>query len=116
MTIFTNNIANGLSLSILSYVLLKAAVGKWREIHVSLYGLSIFLFTISLPWPDICYLFNCERNLIHFSLHIVQLFLSYNNAHRDAQKSIKSYFALYDPGYLCETGFLISSRDTACEL
>ncbi len=43
MTIFTNNIANGLSLSILSYVLLKAAVGKWREIHVSLYGLSIFL-------------------------------------------------------------------------
>lgn len=43
MTIFTNNIANGLSLSILSYVLLKVAVGKWREIHVSLFGLSIFL-------------------------------------------------------------------------
>lgn len=43
MTIFTNNIANGLSLSILSYVLLKTAVGKWREIHISLFGLSIFL-------------------------------------------------------------------------
>lgn len=68
------------------------------------------------PWLIFCYLFNCERNLIHFSLTIVQLFLSYNNAHRDAQKAVKSYFALYDPGYLCETGFLISSRDTACEL
>ncbi|MEG1931902.1 MAG: solute carrier family 23 protein, partial [Pygmaiobacter sp.] len=43
MTIFTNNITNGLSLSVLSYVLLKIASGKAREIHVAMYGLSAFL-------------------------------------------------------------------------
>ena len=43
MTIFTNNIANGLSLSVLSYVFLKLAAGKWREIHVAMYGLCSFL-------------------------------------------------------------------------
>ena len=43
MTIFTNNIANGLSLSVLSYVFLKLAAGKWREIHVAMYGLCAFL-------------------------------------------------------------------------
>lgn len=43
MTIFTNNIATGLSLSVLSYMLLKVAAGKGREIHVAMYGLSAFL-------------------------------------------------------------------------
>lgn len=43
MTIFTNNIANGLSLSVLSYVFLKAVSGRWREVHPAMYGLSAFL-------------------------------------------------------------------------
>lgn len=43
MTIFTNNIANGLSLSVLSYVFLKVASGRWRELHPAMYGLSAFL-------------------------------------------------------------------------
>lgn len=43
MTIFTNNIANGLSLSVLSYVLLKVTSGRSREIHPAMYGLSAFL-------------------------------------------------------------------------
>ena len=57
------------------------------------------------PWPDICYLFNCERNLIHFSLHIVQLFLSYNNAHRDAQKAVKAILHCMTRDICVETGF-----------
>ena len=43
MTIFTNNIANGLSLSVLAYVFLKVAAGKGKELHAAMYGLSIFL-------------------------------------------------------------------------
>lgn len=43
MTIFTNNIANGLSLSVLSYVLLKVTSGRYRELHPAMYGLSAFL-------------------------------------------------------------------------
>lgn len=43
MTIFTNNIANGLSLSVLAYVFLKVASGKGKELHAAMYGLSIFL-------------------------------------------------------------------------
>ena len=43
MTIFTYNIASGLSISILSYIILKVAAGKAKEIHVSMYGLSIVL-------------------------------------------------------------------------
>ena len=43
MTIFTNNIANGLSLSVLSYVFLKAVSGRWRAVHPAMYGLSAFL-------------------------------------------------------------------------
>ena len=43
MTIFTNNIANGLSLSVLSYVLLKIASGRWKEPHPAMYGLALFL-------------------------------------------------------------------------
>ena len=43
MTIFTNNLANGLSLSVLSYVFLKAVSGRWREVHPAMYGLSAFL-------------------------------------------------------------------------
>lgn len=43
MTIFTNNIANGLSLSVLSHVLLKLAAGRWRELHAAMYGLTVFL-------------------------------------------------------------------------
>ena len=43
MTIFTNNIANGLTLSVLSYVFLKVASGRWREPHPAMYGLSVFL-------------------------------------------------------------------------
>ena len=43
MTIFTNNIANGLSLSVLSYVILKLASGKRRELHPAMYGLTAFL-------------------------------------------------------------------------
>ena len=43
MTIFTNNIANGLSLSVLSYVLLKLASGRWKEPHPAMYGLALFL-------------------------------------------------------------------------
>lgn len=43
MTIFTNNIANGLSLSVLSYVFLKAAAGRWKEINPAMYGLAAFL-------------------------------------------------------------------------
>ncbi|WP_075968002.1 NCS2 family permease [Murdochiella massiliensis] len=43
MTVFTNNIANGLSLSVLCYVLLKVAAGKAKEVHPAMYGLSAFL-------------------------------------------------------------------------
>lgn len=43
MTIFTNNIANGLSLSVLSHVLLKVTSGRYREVHPAMYGLSTFL-------------------------------------------------------------------------
>ena len=43
MTIFTYNIASGLSISVLSYIILKVAAGKAKEIHVSMYGLSIVL-------------------------------------------------------------------------
>ena len=43
MTIFTNNIANGLSLSVLSYVILKLASGKRRELHPAMYSLAAFL-------------------------------------------------------------------------
>lgn len=43
MTIFTNNIANGLSLSVLSYVVLKLASGKRRELHPAMYSLAAFL-------------------------------------------------------------------------
>lgn len=43
MTIFTNSIATGLSLSVISYVFLKMAAGRAKEIHVAMYGLSIFL-------------------------------------------------------------------------
>ena len=43
MTVFTNNIANGLSLSVLCYVLLKIAAGKRKELHPAMYGLSAFL-------------------------------------------------------------------------
>ena len=43
MTIFTNNIANGLSLSVLSYLLLKIAAGRWKELHPAMYGLTLFL-------------------------------------------------------------------------
>lgn len=43
MTIFANNIATGLSLSVLSYVLLKVAAGRLKEVHVAMYGLSVFL-------------------------------------------------------------------------
>lgn len=43
MTIFTNSIATGLSLSVISYVFLKLAAGRAKEIHVAMYGLCIFL-------------------------------------------------------------------------
>ena len=43
MTIFTNNIANGLSLSVLSYVLLKVTSGRYRDLHPAMYGLTAFL-------------------------------------------------------------------------
>ena len=43
MTIFTNSIATGLSLSVISYVFLKLAAGQAKEIHVAMYGLCIFL-------------------------------------------------------------------------
>ena len=43
MTVFTNNIANGLSLSVLSYVLLKTAAGRAKEMHWAMWGLSAFL-------------------------------------------------------------------------
>lgn len=43
MTIFTNSIATGLSLSVISYVFLKLAAGRAKEIHIAMYGLSIFL-------------------------------------------------------------------------
>lgn len=43
MTIFTNSIAMGLSLSVISYVFLKLAAGRAKEIHVAMYGLCIFL-------------------------------------------------------------------------
>ena len=43
MTIFTNSIATGLSLSVISYVFLKLAAGRVKDIHVAMYGLCIFL-------------------------------------------------------------------------
>lgn len=43
MTIFTNSIATGLSLSVISYVFLKLAAGRAKEIHVAMYGLCVFL-------------------------------------------------------------------------
>lgn len=43
MTIFTNSIATGLSLSVISYVFLKLAAGRAKDIHVAMYGLCIFL-------------------------------------------------------------------------
>lgn len=43
MTIFTNSIATGLSLSVISYVFLKLAADRAKEIHVAMYGLCIFL-------------------------------------------------------------------------
>lgn len=43
MTIFTNSIAMGLSLSVIFYVFLKLAAGRAKEIHVAMYGLCIFL-------------------------------------------------------------------------
>lgn len=43
MTIFTNNIANGLSLSVLSYIILKVASGSGKDVPPAMYGLSAFL-------------------------------------------------------------------------
>ena len=43
MTILTYNIANGMALSVISYVFLKLAAGRAKEIHVAMYGLCIFL-------------------------------------------------------------------------
>ncbi len=39
----TNITRTGLSLSVISYVFLKLAAGRAKEIHVAMYGLCIFL-------------------------------------------------------------------------
>ncbi len=43
MTIFTFNIATGLSLSVLSYIILKVFSGKAKEIPKAMYGLALVL-------------------------------------------------------------------------
>jgi len=43
MTILTFNIANGLALSVISYLILKVCAGRAKEIHWSMYGLGLFL-------------------------------------------------------------------------
>ena len=43
MTIFTFNIATGLSLSVLSYIILKVFSGKGKEIPKAMYGLALVL-------------------------------------------------------------------------
>ena len=43
MTIFTFNIATGLSLSVLSYIILKVFSGKGKEVPKAMYGLALVL-------------------------------------------------------------------------
>ena len=52
MTIFTFNIATGLSLSVLSYIILKVFSGKAKEIPKVMYGLALVLlyYLYTLKW------------------------------------------------------------------
>ena len=43
MTIFTYNIASGLSIAVLSYIILKIFSGRAKEVHISMYGLGVVL-------------------------------------------------------------------------
>ena len=50
MVILTNNIANGMALSIVSYLVLKLAAGKAKEIPVPMYVVGVcmlfYLYTL----------------------------------------------------------------------
>jgi len=48
---FTYSISNGIGAGIISYVVLKAAVGKAREVHPLLYGVAVLFILYFLRGP-----------------------------------------------------------------
>jgi AGZA family xanthine/uracil permease-like MFS transporter len=46
----TFNITNGIGVGFVSYVLIKVARGKWREVHPALYAVALAFVLYFLRW------------------------------------------------------------------